>query len=166
MIQTKSFLEFINNSHLVEQFKQLLVPFHKYLVKKEWLDLMETPDNCTDWYYNDLVLEANQRTNITFISYVIVDNNLVWFWLWYSWNLKDRSIDYKDYKYTKILELFILEQYRGKKFWDLIVSTIESLSKKEGVSKVFLDVLTNNPSIEFYKKKNYSSWEQVMVKTI
>lgn len=164
--KTELFLDFILNSTLYSQFKDLLEPFHRYLVQQEWLNLMETPKNCTEWYSLDLVREAQERENKTYITYVYEDSCIVWFSLWYSWRLKERSIDYKDYMYTEVLELFIREESRKKWYWNLLLSEVEKVSKENWVQKMFLDVLTNNPAIDFYNKKEYKSWEQVLVKDL
>ena len=68
--------------------------------------------------------------------------------------------------YTEVLELFIREESRKKWYWNLLLSEVEKVSKENWVQKMFLDVLTNNPAIDFYNKKEYKSWEQVLVKDL
>ena len=78
--------------------------------------------------------------------------------------------DYLDYKCPRrgeIIELIVTKKVRSKGVGKLLMDKIETYFKNKGCEYVLVDVFAyNDNAINFYKKDNYHTRMQCMIKKI
>lgn len=106
---------------------------------------------------NNLLEKVKKENWIIYVA--IFDEKVVWFIAWVMWFTED---EYKDeFKYVKmwyILELFIDENYRWQKIWQLLMEEIERYFKENDCEYSYVNVFAQNIwAWKFYEKSWFSN---------
>lgn len=69
-------------------------------------------------------------------------------------------------KYAKIDNLLVSRDFQKKGLGKKMMAYLEKYAKEKGMRKVMLDVLKENPALDFYKKMNYKDYKLILIKDI
>ena len=150
----------------LEDVKDLLVELEEYIVSmdKDHLDQLH-PE------YRDkmAILDLDEVKNNDGICYLAIDDNKV-VGLIMGCIFPYDEHDYLDYKCPRrgeIIELIVTKKVRSKGVGKLLMDKIETYFKNKGCEYVLVDVFAyNDNAINFYKKDNYHTRMQCMIKKI
>ena len=150
----------------LEDVKDLLVELEEYIVSIDEDDL----DQVHPAYREKMTLhDLDEVKNNDGICYLAIDDNKV-VGLIMGCIFPYDEHDYLDYKCPRrgeIIELIVTKKVRSKGVGKLLMDKIETYFKNKGCEYVLVDVFAyNDNAINFYKKDNYHTRMQCMIKKI
>ena len=150
----------------LEDVKDLLVELEEYIVSIDEDDL----DQVHPEYREKMTLhDLDEVKNNDGICYLAIDDNKV-VGLIMGCIFPYDEHDYLDYKCPRrgeIIELIVTKKVRSKGVGKLLMDKIETYFKNKGCEYVLVDVFAyNDNAINFYKKDNYHTRMQCMIKKI
>ena len=63
-------------------------------------------------------------------------------------------------------DLFVKEEHRGRGIGKALLKEVEKWARKMEANVVVVDVYTNNPSLNFYRKLGFKEWVLKLVKKV
>ena len=150
----------------LEDVKDLLVELEEYIVSIDEDDL----DQVHPEYREKMTLhDLDEVKNNDGICYLAIDDNKV-VGLIMGCIFPYDEHDYLDYKCPRrgeIIELIVTKKVRSNGVGKLLMDKIETYFKNKGCEYVLVDVFAyNDNAINFYKKDNYHTRMQCMIKKI
>jgi len=154
------------NENYLEDVKDLLVELEEYIISidKDNLDRIH-PE------YRDkmAILDLEEVNNYDGKCYLAIENNKAIGLIMGSIPPYNK-FDYLDYKCPKrgeITELIVTSKTRSKGIGKLLIDKMEEYFKSIGCEYIIVDVFAyNDIGINFYKKKEYHTRMEIMIKKI
>lgn len=158
------FIEY--NNRYEENVKDLLVELEKYIISIDEDNLDNISDDYREKYFLKTLNEINENNGK---MYLAIENNKA-IGLVAGIIYKYSDDDYLDYKCPKkgiVTELIISKNYQKGGLGKTLLHKIENYFREQECEYIILDVFAyNKNAIDFYKRNNYHTRMETLIKKI